>query len=68
MGQIPSLETARPTDHLTLYNGFWSQSGPRMSGFSDTPLKLSPDAETYHDIFESKYVTSYLETYADEHV
>lgn len=40
----------------------------RMSGFSDTPLRLPPDAETYHDIFESKYVTSYLETYVDEHV
>ncbi len=39
-----------------------------MSGFSDTPLTLPPDAENYHDIFESKYVTKYLEDYVDEHV
>lgn len=39
-----------------------------MSGFSDTPITLPPDAETYHDIFESKYVTKYLESYVDRHV
>jgi dimethylaniline monooxygenase (N-oxide forming) len=50
-----------------LYNGFWSQSGLRMAGFSDTPLTLPPEAETYHDIFESKYVTKYLEDYVDSH-
>ena len=55
-------------DIARLYNGFWSQSGVRMSGFSDTPLTLPSDAETYHDIFEFKYVTKYLESYVDEHV
>lgn len=39
-----------------------------MAGFSDTPLTLPPDAETYHDIFESKYITSYLESYVDDHM
>ena len=39
-----------------------------MSGFSDIPLTLPPDAPNYHDIFESKYVTSYLESYVDEHL
>lgn len=39
-----------------------------MSGFSDVPISLSPDAVTYHDIFEAKYVTEYLEKYADSHV
>ncbi|KAK0508874.1 hypothetical protein JMJ35_008245 [Cladonia borealis] len=26
-----------------LYNGFWSQSGLRMSGFSDVPISLRYD-------------------------
>lgn len=39
-----------------------------MSGFSDVPLSLPPDAVTYHDIFEAKYVTKYLEEYVDSHV
>lgn len=39
-----------------------------MSGFSDVPLTLPPDAETYHDIFEAKYITKYLEEYVDSHV
>ena len=39
-----------------------------MSGFSDIPLTIPPDAQNYHDIFESKYVTSYLESYIDEHL
>ena len=50
-----------------LYDGFWSQSGLRMSGFSDVPMNLPPDAATYHDIFEAKYVTKYLEEYVDSH-
>jgi dimethylaniline monooxygenase (N-oxide forming) len=51
-----------------LYSGFWSQSGLRMAGFSDLPITLPPDAETYHDIFEAKYVTRYLEDYVDSHI
>ena len=39
-----------------------------MSGFSDTTLTLPPDADNYHDIFESKYVTKYLESYVAEHM
>ncbi|KAL8637399.1 MAG: hypothetical protein Q9228_005323 [Teloschistes exilis] len=51
-----------------LYNGFWSQSGLRMAGFSDQALQLPPGAVTYHDIFEAKYVTEYLEQYVDSHI
>jgi hypothetical protein len=50
------------------YKGFWSQSGLRMAGFSDTPIKLPEDAEMYHDAFEAKHVTRYLEEYVDNHV
>ena len=39
-----------------------------MAGFSDTPITLPPNAETYHDLFGAKYVTSYLEDYVDNHV
>lgn len=51
-----------------LYDGFWSQSGLRMAGFSDQAIKLPPGVETYHDIFEAKYVTQYLEQYVDDHI
>ncbi|KAM0802197.1 hypothetical protein BDR22DRAFT_961856 [Usnea florida] len=37
-----------------------------MSGFSGIPLTLPPDSQIYHDIFESRHVTSYLESYVDE--
>ncbi|KAL8726312.1 MAG: hypothetical protein Q9166_006790 [cf. Caloplaca sp. 2 TL-2023] len=39
-----------------------------MAGFSDRTLQLPPGTETYHDIFEAKYVTEYLEQYVDNHV
>ena len=38
-----------------------------MSGFSDVPLTVPDDAILYHDTFEAKYVTKYLEEYADNH-
>ena len=38
-----------------------------MAGFSDTPITIPPGAEIYHDIFEAKYVTRYLEDYVDGH-
>ncbi|TGO50832.1 hypothetical protein BCON_0175g00180 [Botryotinia convoluta] len=50
------------------YPGFRSESGLRMTGFSDIPIVLPPDANTYHDTFEAKYVTKYLEEYVDIHV
>ncbi|TGO28034.1 hypothetical protein BPAE_0033g00360 [Botrytis paeoniae] len=50
------------------YAGFRSESGLRMTGFSDIPIVLPPDANTYHDTFEAKYVTKYLEEYVDLHV
>ncbi|KAF7902103.1 uncharacterized protein EAF01_007401 [Botrytis porri] len=50
------------------YPGFRSESGLRMRGFSDIPIVLPPDAETYHDTFEAEYVTKYLEGYVHVHV
>ncbi|CAD6442975.1 6da0d101-4a71-4fb8-bdfd-d3c7751095aa [Sclerotinia trifoliorum] len=50
------------------YPGFRSESGLRMSGFSDRPIILPPEAHTYDDTFEAKYVTQYLEDYVDVHV
>ena len=35
---------------------------------SDVPISLPPDAVTYHDIFEAKYVTKDLEEYVDSHM
>ena len=31
-------------------------------------MSLPPDAVTYHDTFEAKYVTKYLEEYVDSHI
>ncbi|KAI4205456.1 MAG: hypothetical protein LQ350_000499 [Teloschistes chrysophthalmus] len=39
-----------------------------MAGFSDQKLQLPHDAQTYHDIFEAKQVTEYLEQYVDSHI
>ena len=39
-----------------------------MSGFSDVPLTVPEDAPLYHDTFEAKYVTNYLEEYAHNHI
>ena len=50
-----------------LHNSFWSKSGVRMSEFSDVSMSLSPDAVTYHDRFEAKYFTGYLEEHVDSH-
>lgn len=50
------------------YDEFWCQSGRRMSGFSDVPLTVPEDAPLYHDTFEAKYVTKYLEEYAHNHI
>jgi dimethylaniline monooxygenase (N-oxide forming) len=50
------------------YEEFWSQSGRRMTGFSDVPLEVPCKAPTYWDTFEAKYVTRYLEEYAASHV
>ncbi|PQE12547.1 hypothetical protein CJF30_00002425 [Rutstroemia sp. NJR-2017a BBW] len=49
------------------YEEFWSQSGRRMTGFSDVPLTVPSDAPMYWDTFEAKYVTRYLEEYVDSH-
>ncbi|KAF1996572.1 FAD/NAD(P)-binding domain-containing protein [Amniculicola lignicola CBS 123094] len=57
-----------PWGKSRMYPGFWSQSGIRMSGFSDVPLTVPKDAEVFNDIFEAKYITEYLENYVDNHI
>lgn len=39
-----------------------------MTGFSDVPLTVPSDAPLFHDTFEAKYVTQYLEDYVDSHI
>lgn len=41
-----------------------------MTGFSDVPINstIPADAPLFHDTFEAKYVTFYLEDYADSHI
>ena len=50
------------------YDNFWTQSGRRMSGFSDVPLNIPSGAPLFHDTFQAKYVTQYLEAYINSHV
>ncbi|KAF4627203.1 hypothetical protein G7Y89_g10950 [Cudoniella acicularis] len=50
------------------YDEFWTQSGRRMTGFSDVPLTIPSDAPLFYDTFEAKYVTRYLEDYVDTHI
>ena len=50
------------------YDLFWSQTGLRMTEYSDVPMELPPEEETYHDTFRAKHVTAYLEKYIDSHV
>ncbi|KAF2869540.1 hypothetical protein BDV95DRAFT_577622 [Massariosphaeria phaeospora] len=57
-----------PWGKSRMYPGFWSQSGIRMSGFSDVPFSVPKDAEVCNDIYEAKYVSDYLENYVDSHV
>ena len=47
---------------------FWSQSGTRLSGYPDKPFRVPEGAETYHDLFEAKYLSAYLEEHLTEHV
>lgn len=51
-----------------VFDEFWSQSGQRISGFSDVPFQVPPGAPTAYDMYEAKYVTNYLESYLDTHV
>ena len=50
------------------YETFWSQTGLRMTEYSDMPLQLPSNEETYHDTFQAKHVTQYLQTYVESHV
>ncbi|KAK5164782.1 uncharacterized protein LTR77_009446 [Saxophila tyrrhenica] len=50
-----------------LYPKFWSQTGARLSGFPDVPFTVSEDAPRYHDLFEAKHLTTYLEDYISHH-
>lgn len=69
-----SFQTPRPPTLTTSihaarnYAHFWTQSGQRMVGFSDTPFVLPPDAPSYYGTFEAKHMTRYLEDYVDSHI
>ena len=39
-----------------------------MTGFSDVEFQLPSNISTYHDMFESRIVTGYLEDYVDSHI
>jgi dimethylaniline monooxygenase (N-oxide forming) len=63
---VTDIMTITYTIHTgRMYPGFWSQSGIRMSGFSDVPLTVPKEADVFNDIFEAKYITQYLESYVD---
>lgn len=51
-----------------MYDAFWSQTPVGMAEFSDRPLPDPPTEEDYYGFFPAKYVTKYLEDYADDHV
>lgn len=65
---ITEYSSSSPSSIARSYDEFWSQSGQRMTGFSDIPLTVPPDAPLFYDTFEARYVTQYLEDYADSHV
>ncbi|KAK3683186.1 hypothetical protein LTR37_020471 [Vermiconidia calcicola] len=46
-----------------LYPQFWSQTGERLGGYPDSAFKVPEGAERYHDLFEAKHLTKYLEDY-----
>ncbi|KAK6434044.1 hypothetical protein LTR95_009774 [Oleoguttula sp. CCFEE 5521] len=46
------------------YPGFWSQSGTRVAGFHDLPMKAPPPEQSYKCAQDSKLVSKYLEDYA----
>ena len=39
------------------YPSFWSQTGARLSGLPDKQFKVPKDADTYHDLYDAKYIT-----------
>lgn len=51
-----------------MYDAFWSQTPVGMAEFSDRPLPEPSKEEDYYGFFPAKYVTKYLEDYADNHV
>ena len=50
------------------YDVFWSQVGLGMAEFSDMPLTLPVDRDTYRNIFKAKHVTRYLNDYVDQKI
>ncbi|OQO07589.1 hypothetical protein B0A48_07286 [Cryoendolithus antarcticus] len=46
------------------YPGFWSQSGTRVAGFHDLPMRSPPPERSYKSSQDSKLVSKYLKDYA----
>lgn len=51
-----------------LYPKFYSQTGARLCGFPDFPFKVPEGEETFHDLFEAKWLSGYFEAYLDREV
>jgi dimethylaniline monooxygenase (N-oxide forming) len=51
-----------------LYPNFSSQTGARVCGFPDRPFWPPPEAGTYYDLVEAKWIAQYLEEYVTEQV
>ena len=51
-----------------MYDDFWTQTPLGMAEFSDTPLELPPEEQTYYGFFPARYITKYLEKYLDTHI
>jgi dimethylaniline monooxygenase (N-oxide forming) len=51
-----------------MYDSFWTQTVLGMAEFSDRPLVLPDDEETYYGFFPARHITEYLENYVDDHV
>ena len=49
-----------------LYPQFWSQTGQRLAGFADEPFKVPDGGETFHDLFEAKHLSKYLQDYVSD--
>ena len=50
-----------------LYPQFWSQTGARLTGYPDVPFQIPEGSPTYHDLFEAKHLSKYLEDYVTDH-
>lgn len=51
-----------------MYDAFWTQTPLGMCEFSDKPVSKPLEGEDYYGFFPAKYITEYLEDYANDHM